>query len=267
MKIARTLGAAIAIALSTLSAFAQQPSPGYHTVACFKVKPEGAAALHKFLTEDSHKVAQGRVSDGELTGWYLLRKVFPGGESAECDFLSISMFPKTPHTLGPEQLDAAIKKEGLTITPDDYLKHRDAVAKLVSTAVYRNLAAVGAPKKGDYFEVSYMKVANGNLDDWTAYEKKVWQPLAEALLKDGKQDGWSLNVRAMPFGPDLPFQGVTVDIYPSMDAVFADDPQFVDRFRRVHPDMEFGTTIEHFEKLRTQALIELYVLDDIITAQ
>jgi hypothetical protein len=268
MKIARTfVGAAIALAFSTLSAYSQQPSPGYHTVACFKVKPEGAAALHKFLTEDSHKVAQGRVSDGELTAWYLLRPVFPGGESAECDYLSIALFAKMPHTLGPEQLDAAIKKEGLTITPDDYIKRRDAVAKLVSVAVFQNMATVGSPKKGDYFRVNYMKVADANLNDWIAYEKKVWQPIADALVKEGKSDGWSLNVRAMPFGSDLPFQGVTVDIFPSLDAAFADDPQFDDRFRKLHPDMDLGTTFEHFEKLRTQALVELYVLDDIVTAQ
>ena len=31
--------------------------------------------------------------------------------------------------------------------------------------------------------------------------------------------------------------------------------------------MDFGTTIERFEKLRTQARVELYVLDDIVTPQ
>lgn len=267
MKIARTfVGAAIAIAFSTLSAYAQ-PSPGYHTVACFKLKPDSAAEFRKFAADDLHKVAQGRVGDGELSGLYLLRSVFPAGESAECDYLIVALFPKMPHAFGRDQLDAAIKKAGLTITPEDYVKHRDAASTLVSVAVYQNQAAVGSPKKGDYFRVNYMKVASGNLDDWIAYEKKVWQPLVEALVKDGKADGWSLNVRAMPFGPDLPFQGVTVDALPSMDAVFEDDPQFLDRFRKVHPDMEFGTTIERFEKLRTQALVELYVLDDIVTAQ
>ena len=268
MKTARTfVGAAIAIAFSALGAYAQQSSPGYHTVACFKLKPDSAAEFRKFVTEDAIKVAQGRVSDGELTGWYLLRSVFPQGESAECDYLSIALFPKMPHPLGPEQLDAAIKKQGLKITPDDYVKHRDAVSRLISVAVYQNQATVGSPKKGDYFRVNYMKVPDANFNDWIAYEKKVWQPFAEALVKDGKADGWSLNVRAMPFGPDLPFQGVSVDIFSSMDAVFDDDPQFLDRFRRVHPDMEFGTTIEHFEKLRTQALVELYVLEDIVAAQ
>ena len=268
MKIARTfVGAALAIAFTTLIAAAQQPSPGYHSVACLKLKPDSAAEFRKFQADVAHKVAQGRIGDGELTAWYLLRSVLPQGESTECDFLIVAIFPKMPHTFGAEQLDPAIKKAGLSITPDDYMKRRDSLVKVVSTAVYQNQAAVGSPKKGDYFQVNYMKVAEDNLGDWVAYEKKVWQPLAEALVKDGKEDGWSLNTRAMPFGSDLAFQGVTVDVFPSMDAVFENDPQFIDRFRKVHPDMEFGTTIERFAKLRTQALVELFVLEDIVTAQ
>jgi hypothetical protein len=268
MKITRTIVAvALATVFFTLTTPAQQPSPGYHSVACLKLKPDSAAEFRKFVTDDVHKVAQGRVDDGELTGWYLLRSVFPQGESVECDYLIVAMFPKMPHAFGPDILEAAIKKAGLTITPDDYVKRRNSLSKVVSTAVYQNQAAVGAPKKGDYFQVNYMKVSEDNLNDWVNYEKQVWKPLAEQLVKDGKEDGWSLNVRSMPFGSDLPFQGVTVDVYPSMDAVFENDPQFIERFRKVHPDMEFGFTMERFEKLRTQALAELYVLDDIVTAQ
>jgi hypothetical protein len=268
MKITRTLvGAALAVAFTSLSATAQQASPGFHTVACFKLKPDSAAEFRKFVTDDAHKVAQGRAASGEITAWYLLRSVFPQGEAAGCDYLVVAIFPKMPHELGPEHLEAAIKKAGLSITPEDYVKRRNSVTRLISTAVYQNQASVGSPKKGDYFRVNYMKVADGNFADWIAYEKKVWQPVAEELVKDGKADGWSLNARVMPAGSDLPWQGVTVDVYPSMDAAFADDPQFADRFRKVHPDMELGTTFERFEKLRTQGLIELYVLEDMVTPQ
>ena len=269
MNIARTLvGATLAIAFTASAAIAQQPSsPGYHTVACFKLKPDSAAEFRKFVTDDAHKVAQGRAATGEITTWYLLRAVFPQGEAAACDYLVVAIFPKAPHELGAEQLDAAIKKAGLNITPEDYVKRRNAVTRLISTAIYQNQATVGSPKKGDYFRVNYMKVADGNFDEWIAYEKKVWQPLAEALVKDGKSDGWSLNVRSMPEGSDLQWQGVTVDVFSSMDAVFADDPQFVERFRKVHPDIELGTTFEHFQKLRTIGLVELFVLEDMVTAQ
>lgn len=264
MKFPRVLVcAAVAVALA-YPLVAQQAGTGYHTVACFKVKPDSGAEFHKFVTEESHKIAQGRVDAGQITTWYLLRSVLPQGTAAECDYLIVAMFPGAPRLLGQEDLTAAIKKQGLSISAEDYVKHRNAVSTLVSVAVFQNQAFVGSAKKGDYFQVNYMKVPN--VADWMAFEKKVWQPLAEALMKDGKEDGWSLNVQVLPGGSELPYDAVTVDVFPSWNAVFADDPQFADRFRKVHPDMELGTTFEQFEKLRKRASIRLFELEDYVTA-
>jgi hypothetical protein len=79
-------------------------------------------------------------------------------------------------------------------------------------------------------------------------------------------DGWSVNVAAMPSGSGLPYQGVTVDVFPSMDAAFADDKQFADRFKKVHPDLELGTTFERAEKLRARAEIRMFVLEEFVSA-
>ncbi len=135
---------------------------------------------------------------------------------------------------------------------------------MVSVAVFQNLSFVGSAKKGDYFRVNYMKVPD--IDDWAANEKKVWKPLAEAFQKDGLLDGWSINAQVLPGGSDLPYQAVTVDVFPSFNAIFADDPKFVERFRKVHPDMELGTTFEQFAKLRTIESIKVFELEDVITA-
>lgn len=266
MKVFRSfLCAAVAAALAT-TLVAQQPtsSTGFHTVACFKVKPGSDAEFNKFITQESHKVAQGRVDNGEITTWYLLRSVLPQGASAECDYLVVTMYPGAPHLLGPENLTAGIKKAGLSISAQDYVNHRNAVTTLQSVAIFQNRTFVGSSKKGDYFQVNYMKVPN--VADWVAYEKKVWQPLAEELVKDGKESGWSVNTQVLPGGSELPYQAVTVDVFPSWDAIFANDPQFVDRFRRVHPDMELGTTFEQIEKLRTRAMIRIFELEDAVTA-
>ena len=190
--------------------------------------------------------------------------VFPRGEAAECDYLVVTFFPNMPHEFGTEQVDAAIKKAGLKFTGEDYFKHRDALVQLMSVGIFQNQAFVGGAKKGDYFEVNYMKVSDENFDDWIAFEKKVWQPFAEAMVKDGREDGWSVNVAAMPFGSDRPYQGVTVDVYPSMEALFAEDKEFANRFRKVHPDMELGTTFERIEKLRARAEVELYQLEEFV---
>lgn len=269
-KIRLLLGMAITLVVLLAMSLAlnaqQQSSPGYHTVACFKLKPDSSDAFHKYVNDEVLKIAQARVESGDLSAWYLLHSVFPQGESAECDYIIVAIYPKMPHLLTKEIVAAAIKRAGLTITADDYLKHRDAVSRLISSAIYQNQTSVGGPQKGDFFEVSYMKASQDNIEDWIDYEKKVWKPFAEQSVKDGVQHGWSVNVPVLPGGSELPYQGVTIDIFPSMDAVFAGDPHFIERFNKVHPDMDFGFAIQHFEKLRTQARIQLYQLDDIFVA-
>ncbi len=240
-----------------------QASPGYHSVACFKLRSDSGFGFQKWKADEMSKVTQGRIDDGEITSFYLLRSVFPRGESSECDYLVVTFFPNIPHEFGLEQADAAIKKAGLKFTGAEYIGQRDALARLISVAIFQNQAFVGGAKKGDYFQVNYMKVSDANLGEWIANEKKVWKPLAEQLVKDGKQDGWSLNVAVMPFGSDLPYQAVTVDVFPSMDAAFAEDSEFANRFRKVHPDLELGTTFEKFEKLRTRSEVNLFALEDI----
>ena len=254
------------LAMSPVLIAQQQTSPGFHTVACFKLKPDSSDAFHKFVDDEVSKIAQARVDSGEITAWYLLRSIFPQGESAQCDYTIVNIFPQTPHLLTRETVAAAIKRAGLTITADDYFKHRDAVSRLISNAIYQNQTFVGGPQKGDFFEVSYMKASQDNVDDWIDYEKKVWKPFAEQSVKDGAEHGWSVNLPVLPGGADLPYQGVTIDMFPSMDAVLNGDPHFIERFNKVHPDMDFGFVIQHFEKLRTQARIELYQLDGLITA-
>ena len=149
------------------------------------------------------------------------------------------------------------------MSAQQFIDRRDSLTTLVSNNLFQNRAALGSTKKGNYMVVNYMKAAN--VEDWVAFEKKVWQPVAEALIKDGRTAGWSLNVQFLPGGSDLKFQGVTVDTYASWDDVFKQDPQFVERFRKVHPDMEFGTTFEQFEKLRTTVALQLFTAVDVVT--
>jgi len=255
---------AAAFCLSAAAQMEQQGMSGYHSVACFKVAPEKVSEFRAWAASDLHKLAQSRVDTGALSAWFLLRSVQPQGKSADCDYLTIGMYPGAPpEPLSPEALGDALKKAGLTMSAQQFIDRRNSLTMLVSNNLFQRRAAVGSTKKGDYLMVNYMKAAN--VEDWVAFEKKVWQPVAEALMKDGRSSGWSLNVQILPGGSDLKFQGVTVDIYSSWDDVFKPDPQFVERFRKVHPDMEFGTTFEQFEKLRTMVSLQLFTAVDVVT--
>jgi hypothetical protein len=264
MNIPRSLLSVVLAAAFSVTLLAQQAPTGYHSVACIKVKPENASEYRTWAAEDSHKFAQAMVDSGAVTTWFRLRSVIPQGTSAECDYLIISIYPGAPpKPLDIDEMGAVLKKAGMTVSAKEFVDRRSSLTQLVSNNIFQNKILVGAAKKGDYFMVNEMKVSNMN--DYLAFEKKVWQPLAEAMAKDGVRTGWSLNVRVLPRGSDLKYQAVTVDIFPSWDAVYKNLP-FADTFKRVHPDMELGTTFETGEKLRTIVSANLYHVDDMVSS-
>jgi hypothetical protein len=110
--------------------------------------------------------------------------------SAVCDYLIISIYPGAPpEPLSPEALGEALKKAGLTMSAQQFIDRRDSLTTLVSNNLFQNRASVGGSlKNGNYLVVNYMKAAN--VEDCVAFEKKVWQSVAEALIKDGKSAGW-----------------------------------------------------------------------------
>jgi len=265
MKVSQLLASVAIAAAFSVTLPAQQAPTGFHSVACIKVKPENNTEFRKWAAEDVHKYSQSRVDAGAYSSWVVLRAVIPVGRSAECDYVIVSMYPGVPpQPLGLEELDAALKKAGITVSAQQYVDRRNSLTTLISNDMYQNMASVGAFKKGDYFVVNYMKVADENLDDYFAWETKVWKPLAEAMAKDGVRTGWSLNRRVLPGGSEQPYQAVTVDVFPSWDSIYNNDTKFVDRWHKVHPDMELGTTFEKYEKLRSLTKSQLYVVQDLI---
>ncbi|MGO9339317.1 MAG: hypothetical protein ACLPY1_17615 [Terracidiphilus sp.] len=265
MKLIRSLFVVAVAAALSASLIAQQAPTGYHNVACIKVKPEKTAEFRKFFEDDVRKVQQARADSGAISTWILVRSIAPQGASAECDYLSISTYPGVPpKPLSLDELGAVIKRAGLTMSAQEYVDRRTSLTELVSNNLFQNRIFVGTMKKGDYLMANYMKVAN--IDDWLAYEKKVWQPIAESMVQAGHSSGWSVNVQVLPGGADLPFDAVTVDVYPSWDALFAVESHYNEHFKKTHPDMEMGTTMEQFQKLRTILSSELMVIDDMVTA-
>ena len=257
---------AVAFCVPTLAQMQQEGAAGYRTVACFKVKPEKSNEFRTWAASDLHRYAQSSVDSGVLSTWFLLRSVYPQGASADCDYLTISTYRALPpEPLSSEVLDGALKTARLTMTEQQFIDRRDSLATMVSSSLFQNRASVGdPPSKGNYLVLNYMKAAD--VDDWVAFEKKVWQPVAEELVKDGRSSGWSLNVQVLPGGTDLKFQGVTVDVYAGWNDVFKDDPQLRERFKKVHPDMEFEATFGQFQKLRTLISVRLFTVVDVVTS-
>lgn len=236
---------------------------GFHRAACIKIKAGMGHQYREWVQGDLHKYVQSRVDSGAIAAWYLLSAVIPQGESAECDYVSVAFYKGLPNPpMDRDDFVAALKQAGISATAQEYLDKRDSMTTLISNDMFRTVAMVGAPKKGDYFIVNYMKVASMN--DYIAYEKKVWAPFAQELAKDGSRTGWSLNVREFPTGSSTTFQAVTVDVVPSWNEIFQPSGDFTAAFKRAHPDMEIGTTLEHYEKLRTIVSTRVFHLVELV---
>jgi len=271
MKGLRTLAGAVALTALSFPLLSQQapPTTGYHQVQCIKIKPDKGVEFRKWAEGDLHKYAQGLVDSGRLSSWTLVRAVTPAGSASPCDYFVVGFYPGLPpEPLGMADLGPVLKKAGLSMTAEEWVARRDSMSSLVTTGLWQNYVSVGSMQKGDYIVVNEQKAAD--VDEWVAYEKKVWQPVAEQLGKEGLTRGWSVNVLVLPpRGSENRINGVTVDVYPSWDAVIKSmiDPEFVNRWHKIHPDMEIGTTFEHLDKLRNNLTANLFRVDDMMSAK
>ena len=265
MRVPHLVLCAVLVAASAFTLSAQQSPSGFHRVACVKIKSGMDQEFKQWAAGDLHKYAQSRANSGAVATWFLLSAVIPQGESAQCDYIMVSIYSGVPTApMEREDLVAALKQAGISATAQEFLDKRNSMMTLISNDMFQTVASVGSPKKGDYFIVNYMKVPN--MDDYLAYEKKVWVPLAEGLAKDGSRTGWSLNQRIFPSGANTPFQAVTVDIVPNWKEIFQPSGDFAATFRKSHPDMEVGTTFEQYEKLRTIMATDVFHLEDHVSA-
>lgn len=267
MKGLSTLLGAAVLAAFALPSFSQPATTGFHQVQCVKIEPGKFAEFRKWAAGDLHKYGQALVDSGRLSSWYVIRAVMPSGRANACDYFMVGVYPGLPpEPLSPEDAGALVKKAGLG-TLEEFGGHRDALSVMVRNSMWQTVAMVGSMQKGDYLTVNESKAPD--VEEWVAFEKKLWQPMAEQLDKEGLTRGWSVNVMVMPArGDDIVVNGVTVDVYPSWDAVTKSmvDPEWLNRFRKVHPDMEVGTSFEHLEKVRKNLTANLYRIDDAISS-
>jgi hypothetical protein len=247
---------------------AQEPSgsPGFHGVACVKVR-HGKSADFKTLVDGTFlKYAQSRVDSGAISAWLVLRTVIPAGHDATCDYAFVTFYPGMPNApMGDEEMTAAMKKAGISSSLEDMRQQRDAAGYLVYNALERTAVHVGQAKKGDYIIVNVMSVPDTGA--WIANEKKLWQPIFEDGVKDGSVDGWSVVEQFLPRGAKDQGTTYTVDIYPSWEAMFKFfGPGFSDRWKKIHPDVPINQGMDAEHKVDTIEHTVLYHVVQMVQA-
>jgi len=267
MKGIRLFAASLCAAVFCAAAVAQQPSPGpYYLGQCIKVKSGKAREFTKWAEGPLHKLAQARVASGAISSWTLTRAALPQGILNRCDYLIMSVYPgNPPKPPGKDEFSELLKKADVGMTADQYIDNRDEVSDLASSGMFRTMASVGSIQKGDYLQVNYDKAPD--TDKWLQAEIKLWKGMAEEFAKQGIARGWFANVRAVPSGIGMPWNAITVDVYPSWDAYFKqDDPKFMEIWKKVHPDQDINAAFTDYTKVAERVGEDFWEVVDMITA-
>lgn len=239
---------------------AQQPAgPVYsQSLTYLKTAPGKGNEWLKLVREETMKTAQVRADAGEILTWTLLRSVYPAGEEARADYI-ISVLtegpPRSPR--GDAGLEADLKKAGLKLTADQYWAKRNGVVSRVASELWRIRERVGAPQKGQYLHLNFMKVHD--VPAYNDFEAKVWRPIAESWVKEGSMSGWVYATKILPTGTDTVYTAYSADMYPTWEAVFA-SRSLQAAFEKVHPGKSFQEASTTMPKLRSLAKRELWVV-------
>lgn len=260
MSLFRGLGV-LALWLACYSIAPAQEKPQYMRVQCVKVA-EGKTAEFDSIIPDNRKLAKVRVDSGRETVSILARAVFPGGRSAACDYSFVDGFDGFPPEASPEQAQADLQKAGIAMTQADYRAKLNAVGYLVRQEMWISRASIGSVPKGGYVRINYNKVKADMIADYLKWETTGWKQLAEAAAKDIPGTSWGLYTLAMPGGSEQPYNAMTVDGFPSWEAMGNGLP-VRQLWTKVHPDIDFTQHMQKLSSVADRTRIEVFRLVDV----
>lgn len=254
---------ASALAILTCSiALGQAPNPAAYTRdLCVKVRDGKAAEYTSFLQDVTTKVAKVRMDAGIYSLFVIAQAVIPAGRAARCDYHLVYGSTGFPSEVPSAQQTAAdYKKAGIAMTADQVAAKRNDLSYLVSTDIWRSRESVGGAVKGGYVRVNYYKTKPGaTVADWIGMESTGWKPLAEAVAKDAPGMGWGVNSLAMPAGTSLAYNAMTVDFFPSWDAL-GKGIQTRAVWNKVHPNQDMAAYTEKMAAIADRSRVDVLKL-------
>ncbi|HXK06656.1 MAG TPA: hypothetical protein VMS37_29945 [Verrucomicrobiae bacterium] len=214
---------------------------------CVKVA-DGKSAEFEAVLPENRKLAKVRVDSGRTAYSIVSRAVYPAGRSAACDYHFVEAYDGfPPEAASPEQAQADFKKSGITMSQEEYRAKLLGSSYLVSQELWRLRGGYGDVSKGSYVRINYNKVKPGMGTEYLKWENTGWKQLAEAAAKEIPGTSWSLYTLTMPGGSDQPYNAMTVDGFPSWEAMGKGLP-VQELWKKVHPDVDY---VQHMGKMNT----------------
>jgi len=246
-------------------ATSQTPAPTFYSRdVCVKVKEGRERDFSAYLQDVPVKLAKVRLDAGRIASYTIAEAVAPAGRAARCDYHIVTGYEGfPPEAPSPEQTAADMKKVGISITREAMISKRDELSYLVGVDVWAYWARVGTPRKGGYARINYDKVHPGMGAEWVTLETTGWQQLAEAASKE-YGTSWRVATLAMPGGNSLPYNVMTVDIFPSWEAFGKGLPTRA-LWNKVHPDRDMSATMTRLAEVRDRPRVDTVKLIEVMT--
>jgi len=257
-----SVGLVMVVSVWASQAPAQEKSQ-YLRIQCVKIT-DGKLAEFDAILPENRKLAKVRVDSGRSTLSLVARAMYPAGRSATCDYHFVDVFDGfPPEAASPQQLQADFEKSGITLSQVEYRAKLLGSSYLVSQELWRYRGGIGSVSKGTYVRINYNKVKPGMGAEYLKFENTGWKQLAEAAAKDIPGTSWGLYTLAMPGGSDQPYNSMTVDGFPSWEAMGKGLP-VQDLWKKVHPDVDYTQHMQKMSTLLDRPRIEVFRVVDVI---
>jgi hypothetical protein len=225
--------AAVFAGLMQQPAFAQD-QPIFLRSICTKTQPGKGTEFEELLSRTALKAAQYNISQGKLARYIVLRNMYPGGSSAECDYISSFLYAGAPAENTTEVTTAAWANARVGMPYPAFLARLNSIAHTVRVEIYGAVARTGVSQLGDYVVLNRMQVQDQ--EAWGELESKIWKPIQDARIKVGQLRAWGSYAKVLPSGSGEPYSAMTADIYPSWEALWNQKP-ITGYVQQAHPTM------------------------------
>ena len=260
-----TMSSAFALGLLCSStAFGQAQGPAlFAQDICVKVRDGKMQEYRAFLQNVTAKLAAVRVESGAYASYAIAQAVAPAGRSARCDYNLVTTYAGfPPDGPGAEQTAADMKKGGIAMSREAMIAKRDELSYLVGIDTWRWRERVGRSAKGAVARINYDKVQSGMTGEWLSLESNGWKQLAEAASKE-HGTAWRVATLVMPGGENLPYNAMTIDVFPNWAALGKGLPAR-EIWNKVHPNSDMSAHLARLAAIRSRPRVDVVRLIEFI---
>jgi hypothetical protein len=232
---------------------------------CVKVAPGKGMEFETFVRDVSVPLNQARAEAGEFAWFLFVRGVVPAGSSAPCDYRVVYGYKGLPpESPSNDQIEAALKRAKLNMSAKEMIAKRDELSHLVDVGIWYQIDSIGpSTQKGSYVRLNHYSVKPGAMEDWRHLETTYWKPLVDAWDKEGGKGSWGVYGLMMPDGDNLPYNALTVDIFPDWNSLLHGVPFAL--WSKVHPNTEATDVFDRLDRVRSRHDIETYKVLEVVS--